>query len=230
METFTQKRHHALPFRILLGGLASLWGGVFSGCASSSMSVQTNPEGAEVFLVRAGTPPTRIGKSPLTLDRGSAPDLYGENFEILLQKEGFAPTQVVVPRASTVASSKLNVLLKEVKLPESCTKTDLTVNEVAKAVAEIQGLIARKKYPDAERRAREMTGRFGTVSVFHLLLGNALYLKKELPGALQAYKKARELDPGQAETQRMISKLSTMVGGGAERSIASDPAPSGGGN
>ena len=123
-------------------------------------------------------------------------------------------------------SSKLNVLLKEVKLPDSCTKTDVALNEVAKGVAEVQALIARKKYTDAERKAREMTGRFSTVSVFQLLLGNSLYMRKDLPGALQAYRKARELDPSQAETQRMISKISNLVGGSPERGIASD----GGGN
>jgi len=204
----------------------------YSGCASNSLSVQSNPDGAEVFLIRAGSPPTRIGKAPLTLDRTTAPDLYGENIEILVQKEGFASTQVVVPRAMSVATSKLNVLLKEIKLPDSCTKTDAALNEVAKAVAEIQSQIARKKYPEAEARAREMASRHRTVSVFQLLLGNALYLKKDLQGALQAYRRARDLDPGQAETQRMISKLSAILGGGAERSIATEegvPASSSGG-
>jgi hypothetical protein len=204
---------------------------LFSGCASSTLSVQTNPEGAEVFVVKTGTPPARIGKAPVTLDRSLAPELFGENVELLIQKEGFVSTQVVVPRSTSVVTSKLNVLLKEIKLPESYTKIDVALNEVAKAVAEIQALIVRKKYPDAERRAREMASRFSTVSVFQLLLGNSLYMKKDMPGALQAYRKARELDPGQPETQRMISKISSMVGGAAERGIASDGASgNGGGN
>ena len=205
-------------------GLLLLLGLFASGCSTSALRVQTVPEGAEIYLIRGSSPPARIGKSPQTLDSQTAPDLFSENLELRVEKDGFQSVHVVLPRSTTISTGRVSLQLKESRLPESCVKADAATNDVARGVAEVQSLIQRRKYEDAERRAKELTGKYGTIAVFHMLLGNALYLRKELPAALAAYRKAKELEPGNLETGRMIEKIARITGSTPE----AERAPAGG--
>ncbi|MBK7842404.1 MAG: hypothetical protein IPJ71_01720 [Bdellovibrionales bacterium] len=48
-------------------GLAFAWI-LLSGCTTSMLTVQTSPEGADVYVVYPGQQPSRLGKTPLSMD------------------------------------------------------------------------------------------------------------------------------------------------------------------
>lgn len=171
------------------------------------LSVQTTPEGADVFVVYSGQQPTRIGKTPLSVDSYPLSSQAGESVKLIVEKEGFRPEHFLVPKTVFAASIRLDIEMKESKLPAACTDQDAAVEEVARSIAQAQSYIQGRMFESALRTLQILNDRFPNSSVIFDLIGNTHYLMKDLEKALVAYQKSLKLNPNNSETIRMVNKL-----------------------
>lgn len=202
-----------LSFRsipMLLGGVALLGAEFLSGCAVGMLTVQSTPEGAEVFLAGEDQQPTRLGKTPLNVNSQHLQSVGRNTIEIQIRKEGYATEHFMVPKMSLGSSVSISLKMQESKLPLSCQDQTAAVEKVARQVAQVQFLIQQKKFETAERILNGLIEDNPTSSVFYDLLGNVFYLKKDLELALDAYETSLRLNPGAKETQRMVNKLRSI--------------------
>jgi predicted Zn-dependent protease len=95
------------------------------------------------------------------------------------------------------------------------------LQKVARGIASAQMQISQRNYDRAETTLNSLLAEFPQISIFHDLLGNVYYLKKDLKRALTSYEEALRLDPENTETERLVRRLRTMM--------PSDRLPSSGG-
>lgn len=177
---------------------------LMSGCASNQLTVESTPEGADVYVV-GNNSKQKVGKTPMTLTNSNAPALFKDTIQVSVQKEGFKSESFMVPPASTTANGRISAQLAQM---DSAT----TTNEVSEGVAQILRMIYKKNYGEAERSLSTYTTKFANVPIFWDLLGNVHYLQKNLDRALSSYQTSLSLNPQNAETQRMIGKIKSMRG------------------
>jgi tetratricopeptide (TPR) repeat protein len=182
-----------------------------SGCGTSTLKVQTIPEGAQVELLHEDGSATKLG-NPLALTKEQSPDVFHANNEIRVSKDGYQPTSVLVPYSSLGEETRVNVALQEAKLPSSCSNQDVSLNEVGQKVAEAQRLIYKKDYIESRRILQSLAEQFPSVAIVYSLLGNGYYLEKNYPEALAAYRHALQLTPNDKSISHIIEKLVPVTG------------------
>ncbi len=185
--------------------LAIILTGILSACASNRLKVESNPDGADVYILAANNSKDKIGKTPLELTNSNAPALFRDALQITVQKEGYRSESFLVPPASTTASGRVHAQLTRIEGSN-------TTSEVSEGVAQILRLIYKKSYVEAERSLATYTAKFSNVAVFWDLLGNVRYLQKNLDQALMAYETSLNLNPQNLETQKMIGKIKSILG------------------
>lgn len=178
---------------------------IFAGCASNQLTVESTPDGADVFVFGPNNTKQKVGKTPITITNSNAPSLFKETTQVTIQKEGFKNESFLLPPASTSATGRISTQLHPI---ESST----TTNEVSEGVAQVLRMISKKNYGEAERSLNTFTLKFSTVPIFWDLLGNVHYLQKNLDRALSSYQTSLNLNPQNAETQKMITKIKSMRG------------------
>ena len=179
-------------------------------CTTGTLNVRTTPDEAEVLVVFPGQQPSRLGRTPLSLDSDSLSGHAGDSVELILKKEGYSSEHFLIPKTTFAANIRLDVALNESKLPVACADQDAAVEEVARSIAQAQSFIAAKMYEGALRILQNLGDRYPNSSVIYDLLGNAYYLMKDLEKALVAYQKSLKISPNNSETQRMVKKLSEI--------------------
>lgn len=188
---------------------------ILSGCSGPILRVESNPEGADVFAGRAESTPIKIGKTPITITRESAPDLFSEGCQIGLSKDGFASESLFVPKTTlSNGTARWTVTLKQQAVTSQPENKDQAqaINAVAQGIAEAQQKIFSKNYSEAQRILEMLAANYSNVALVHDLLGNVFYIQKNTSRALVAYRRSYELNPNSPETMRMIEKLSTIQG------------------
>lgn len=180
---------------------------LLTACTTSMLTVQTSPEGADVYVVYPGQQPSRLGKTPLSMDSYPLSSQPGDSIKLIVEKEGFRAEHYLVPKTVFAASIRLDIEMRESKLPAACTDQDAAVEEVARSVAQAQSHIQAKMYDNALRILKNLNDKFPNSSVVYDLMGNTHYLMKDLEKALISYEKSLRLSPNNSETQRMVVKL-----------------------
>jgi hypothetical protein len=178
---------------------------ILSGCASNQLSVESSPEGADVYVFGPNNTKQKVGKTPFTITNSNAPSLFRDTIQVTVQKDGYKGESFLIPPASTSASGRISAQLSPVE-------SSSTTNEVSEGVAQILRMIYKKNYPEAERSLASYTVKFASVPIFWDLLGNVYYLQKNLDRALSSYQTSLSLNPQNAETQKMISKIKSIRG------------------
>jgi tetratricopeptide (TPR) repeat protein len=200
-------------FYIKLVGLLGIGVGLAgSGCGTSSLKVQTVPEGAQIDLLHEDGSATKLGNSPLSLTKEQSPEVFRANNEIRVSKDGYQSSSVLVPYSSLGEETRVNVSLQEAKLPSSCSNQDANLNEVGQKIAEAQRLIYKKDYVESRRILQGLSGMFPSVAIIYSLLGNGFYLEKNYPEALAAYRHALSLTPNDKSITHIIEKLMPVTG------------------
>lgn len=184
-------------------------------CSSSTLRVQSSPEGADVFAVSKEGTATKIGKTPLDIDSRTQRDLFIESFEIRVAKEGHMPQSALVPPLSRLGGrGSLNFNLAETALPRTCTAQEDAMNTLAQGVAEASATIQKKRFAEAIAMLQTLSTKFNSVAVIYDLQGNAFFLQRDLTRALDSYKRSLALSPGNQQTQRMIDRIQQLQGTG----------------
>jgi hypothetical protein len=183
------------------------------GCSSPQLQVTSNPEGASIFAIDQNGHSTSLGKTPVTLDDKMAPELFREQMQIQVSKDGYSPQIALVPKLSLGGSGYLYFTLDETKLPPACQSQSDAVNEIARGIAESSALLQRKKFIEASNLLDNLTTKYTTIPTLYDLQGTAAYLQKNLGKALEFYKRSYQLAPNNPQTLRMISRIQAMQGG-----------------
>lgn len=182
------------------------------GCATSGLRVQSSPDGADVAISVGDQAPRKVGKTPMTLESTTVPELYRESLQMYVTKEGHQTVSVIVPRMPLGASGTINMSLSESALPRVCTSQLESANQLAKGIADSASLVHRKKLDEAARVLEDLAIKFGTVTVVHDLLGNVYYLQRNMARALDSYRRSFRLNPNNIETMRMIERIEKAQG------------------
>ncbi len=179
------------------------------GCSSTSLRVESSPDGAEVIAVRSGRPDVKLGVTPLSVLGQQYPDLFSDKVQIKVNKAGYLPESVLLPYSTLGSSITLSFGLSEVVkgLNTVNLSPDQAYNDIAQGVAESQRLIIKKHFPEARELLKELIRKYPGVATLHILTGNTYYLERNVASALEAYKKAHELQPNGQTGLRMIEKL-----------------------
>jgi tetratricopeptide (TPR) repeat protein len=172
------------------------------GCATSSLTVDSNPAGAQVSVANGSNNQEVLGPTPIVLTTSNFPELYTAGETLTVSKEGFRPQMIFIPKSHVTANGSLKVNLKAVEVGQANQ-----ANEIAEQVAHAQQLLFKKDLTEAERVLRELTEKHSTIAVFHSLLGNVYYLKKDLSKALNSYERALELEPHNLDIEKMVRKI-----------------------
>ena len=184
------------------------------GCASSELVVESDPAGADVTLVSMGGIQKKIGQTPLTVLPSTEPAAFLPDAQIRIGKEGYRTESFLLPPSASGSRSRIQAKLSDDAVSKTCEDSAKSITDATDAVAQIQKLIYARNYAEAERALNGFVVKFPAVPVFFSLLGNVYYLQKNLDKALDAYKRANQLQPQNLETSRMIDKIRGIRGGG----------------
>jgi tetratricopeptide (TPR) repeat protein len=197
-----------------------LWVLTAIGCASGKIQVLSSPPQAEVFVGKDGKAPEKLGETPLRLSTEELFSGASEYVHIEIRKDGYNPEGIVVPQAAFGMNVELSVKLKD-DMSSLQVNGQAALQKVARGIASAQMQISQRNYDRAETTLNSLLAEFPQISIFHDLLGNVYYLKKDLKRALTSYEEALRLDPENTETERLVRRLRTMM--------PSDRLPSSGG-
>jgi hypothetical protein len=185
---------------------------LLGGCASSQLTVESDPAGADVFVVTTGNVKQKLGQTPYTITPSQLPILFSSESQIQVSKEGFHSESFFLPPQATGTLGRIQAKLTADTVSQTCIDSSNALTDATDAVAQVQRLIYAKNYLAAEKALSTYIVKFGSVPVFHSLLGNVFYLQKNLSRALESYQRARTLQPQNQENQRMVQRLSEMRG------------------
>ncbi len=174
------------------------------GCSSSTLRVESTPDGADVYAQVPGQTRKKIGQTPLNINESTV----GSNqdaFQISITKNGYSTESVLVPPTIFSRSSSIQAQLVESN-SASKTLSDQALQSVARSVALAQSYIMSKDYSMAEQILIQASSQYPGVATLQELLGNVYYLKRDLSKALTYYKQAYDMNPS-TDTQRMINKI-----------------------
>ncbi len=188
---------------------------IFCACATQTYRLQSNPAEAEVSVQQGNGIKRVIGKTPLSLSSKEI-NPTAESLQIEFTKKGFEKQSVFVPASSFDKSVNIDLTLTASDKSAEAGKGNETINKIAGAVAEVQKYIQTKEFTAAEQRLNSLIADYPGVATFYSLQGNVFYLEKKLTPALDAYKKAQELDPNSNELPRIIEKLQSLKSGGSK--------------
>lgn len=183
------------------------------GCASSQLTIESDPLGSDVYLSVGKQVPKKLGQTPYVMKTDGL-DLSTESFVITISKEGFDRQSVLVPITSLNNVSAISVHLNQLVTKEdpkqkAAENLDIALEQVARGIANIQSLIQSKEYDQAQSTASTLLATYPNLSILYDLLGNIYYLKKDVEKSLANYKKAQLIYPN-PETLRMINKLQEL--------------------
>ena len=184
------------------------------GCATSTLRINSAPEGAEVSLISRDRTPVKVGKTPLEIDSRNYPELFQDSLQVEVGKEGFSPLSVIVPRLPSGGVGRINLNLQTAELPKVCQNQAESTNILAKGIADAASLASRKRLDEAARLLEELSAKFVTVPVIHDLLGNVYFLQKNMDRSLESYRRSNRLNPDNIDTLRMIERIEKIQGRG----------------
>jgi tetratricopeptide (TPR) repeat protein len=198
---------------------------LLAGCATGTLSLQTNPEKADVYLIEPGGKATKFGQTPLDID---ARRLFrgGQDFaQLIVKSQGYESKRLVFPKTFVESSHQIRMTLAEqsgapglgakgeIKDLASCEAiSHESLNKLSKGIAACQAFLLRGDYEVAKTKLSQLIADFPNVSVLYDLQGNAFYLQKSYDQALAAYEKSLSIDPQNLETANMVRKLREITG------------------
>ncbi len=191
-----------------------------TGCASGVIRVESEPGEAQVSVVRPGGVLQPLGKTPLDVESSVVSELYSRPVTLQIEKSGYLPESILVPPSTSSVRAAVTMKLRSAPIPAGCAEGEAALSEVSQGVAEILRMTNRRDYDSAERLGNALLSKYPKTSPLYDLMGNLFYLRRESGRALDYYRRSNQLAPNNRETLRMIEKLETIRGEGAQRSLS----------
>ncbi len=182
------------------------------GCADGGLRVNSTPDKADVFIAYEGELPNKVGETPLKLDARMIDEKRGKYITISLMKEGYKTENVIVPNSSMKSTIDVSSRLQEYKLPLQCQEPTASIEKITRGVAQVQSMLQSSRLVEAQGQLSMLLTDYPNVSVLHDLMGNVHYMNKNLEMAYASYRKSIELNPSNVDTQRMVTKIQSIIG------------------
>jgi tetratricopeptide (TPR) repeat protein len=193
---------------------------VMMGCASSTMTVNSVPEKAKVFvrpvgggeLVEVGITPAVISEEKLRSAGGESGPVFVE-----VQKEQFQPQRVLVTETAAT-DMKLDFALQladentGLQGPGRGIEDAQSLNMAIDRLFEVRKFISLESYDQALNHLKVLEQKWPYISAAYEMKGGILFLKKKYRDALAAYSMSLKYNPNSVPSKQMRDSLETQLG------------------
>lgn len=183
---------------------------IFSPLAfAGKISIKSQPDAAEIFIVDGSSKPVLLGKTPFESDLEEIIRNYvkSSSFVLELKKDGHDPYRVLVAKTANVDMA-LTATLELSQAITNIKEHDFLMNELF----DVQKLIRARNFTDAINKLEDLEKKNPRLSIIPELRATAMYLNKDVEGALSYYRKAFSVNPDNADAYRMKIYLEKKLG------------------
>jgi len=175
---------------------------------ASKLSIKSNPEAAEVFIV-SGSRPVRLGATPYDANLTEVINNYvkSSSFMIEIKKAGHKPYRLLLAKTADV-DLELTATLELDEAISNIKAHDLLMNQLF----DVQKMIRGRNFRDALLQLDELEKKHPGLSIIPELKATSYYMNKEVENALSYYRKAFALNPDNADAYRMKIYLEKKLG------------------
>jgi tetratricopeptide (TPR) repeat protein len=176
---------------------------------ASKLIIKSQPDGADILVMDGNSRPVALGKTPY---EGNLEDIINNyvkssSFILELKKAGHETYRVLLAKTSSVDMS-LTANLELSKTISNIKEHDLLMNQLF----DVQKLIRSRNFTDAISKLEALEEKNPELSIIPELRATAMYLNKDVEGALSYYRKAFALNPDNADAYRMKIYLEKKLG------------------
>ncbi len=182
---------------------------VFSACSTQKIKIQSNPEGAQIYLTAPQSEDKKfIGKAPLEIDVEQVNAMVHvlpssrQFVRVVAENKGFESKEVLVP---TGVLGTFDTVVR-IKLDPSKPKSDNS-KLVVQYLVNAQDLINQGDFDRADLEVERSVQLEGLNPWAYAMRGHILMLKKDYKKSLAAYEKAVEIDPTNEALLKKIVKI-----------------------
>jgi hypothetical protein len=198
---------------------------VLSGCATTRVSLFTNPQGAKVFTKPLGTGRFEaLGETPLQVKGTDIEKQYEGSGPIIIEfrKEGYQTSSTLVTELSSQ-----DLVINQEMVPQVGLEDLQRINAIIETMFECQRLVKVGRYDEAMTKLKQLEKEAPQISITYEMQGGIYYLLKKYPDALDAYRLAVRYNPRNAEALRMRDMLEKKFGIDRDRQPANVEGPQG---
>lgn len=171
--------------------------------------IKSQPDAADIFIIDGTSKPVPLGKTPFESDLEDIIRNYvkSSSFVLELKKDGHDPYRVLVAKTANVDMA-LTATLELSQAITNIKEHDSLMNELF----DVQKLIRARNFTDAINKLEDLEKKNPRLSIIPELRATAMYLNKDVEGALSYYRKAFSVNPDNADAYRMKIYLEKKLG------------------
>jgi tetratricopeptide (TPR) repeat protein len=176
---------------------------------AGKITIKSQPDAADIFIIDGTSKPVPLGKTPFESDLEEIIRNYvkSSSFLIELKKDGHEPYRVLVAKTANVDMA-LTATLELSQAITNIKEHDSLMNELF----DVQKLIRARNFTDAINKLEDLEKKNPRLSIIPELRATAMYLNKDVEGALSYYRKAFSVNPDNADAYRMKIYLEKKLG------------------
>jgi len=176
---------------------------------AGKITIKSQPDAADVFIIDGSSKPVPLGKTPFEGDLEEIIRNYvkSSSFLLELKKDGHDPYRVLVAKTANVDMT-LTATLELSQAITNIKEHDSLMNELF----DVQKLIRARNFTDAINKLEDLEKKNPRLSIIPELRATAMYLNKDVEGALSYYRKAFSVNPDNADAYRMKIYLEKKLG------------------
>jgi tetratricopeptide (TPR) repeat protein len=176
---------------------------------AGKLTIKSQPDAAEIFIIDGNSKPVLLGKTPFESDLEDIIRNYvkSSSFVLELKKDGHDPYRVLVAKSANVDMA-LTATLELSQAITNIKEHDFLMNELF----DVQKLIRARNFTDAINKLEDLEKKNPRLSIIPELRATAMYLNKDVEGALSYYRKAFSVNPDNADAYRMKIYLEKKLG------------------
>ena len=176
---------------------------------AGKITIKSQPDAADIFIIDGTSKPVPLGKTPYESDLDDIIRNYvkSSSFVLELKKDGHDPYRVLVAKTANVDMA-LTATLELSQAITNIKEHDFLMNELF----DVQKLIRARNFTDAINKLEDLEKKNPRLSIIPELRATAMYLNKDVEGALSYYRKAFSVNPDNADAYRMKIYLEKKLG------------------
>jgi tetratricopeptide (TPR) repeat protein len=176
---------------------------------AGKITIKSQPDAADIFIIDGTSKPVPLGKTPYESDLEDIIRNYvkSSSFVLELKKDGHEPYRVLVAKTANVDMA-LTATLELSQAITNIKEHDFLMNELF----DVQKLIRARNFTDAINKLEDLEKKNPRLSIIPELRATAMYLNKDVEGALSYYRKAFSVNPDNADAYRMKIYLEKKLG------------------
>lgn len=186
---------------------------LLSGCGTSTLKIDTNPPGADVYVKTVGSTDRRLlGKTPIprTLTKDIQKGQLG-SLMLDVELENYQSTSVLIAEAGN-SESEISLQLKPMAADKKAENDSAKINKNLDQLFEAQRLARIGRHDDALKILDEISKEFPQWASVPEMRGGIFLLQKNYVKALDEYKKSVALNTDNTSSQAIIKNLEKRVG------------------